>query len=158
MDGNANGENRYVLWLSRVSLLLLVVHTLYVTGWAVVDIAVRIGVWPLGMWDWDAEVFFASLSFWQEAAFFSSTGLALVSIWLHLKRSALVIPVFLVSYFLYRLDSFFLTLNDLFNGVGGVETFAPMLILQLALLLALLLLWGEGYFDRSVFRTGRAKS
>jgi|GEM_PF-2510594 len=152
MDGKSGSGSAYVRWLSRVSLLLLSLHTVYVIGWAVVDIAVRTGMWPVGSWDWDAAAFFASLSFWQEATFFSSTALAMVSIWLHLKRSALIIPVFLVSYFLYRLDSFFLTLNDLFNGVGGFETFAPMLVLQLALLLALMLLWGEGYFDRSALR------
>ncbi|WP_323760772.1 hypothetical protein [Maricaulis sp.] len=152
MDRNDLGRSPYVRWLSRFSLLLLGLHTIYVTGWAVVDIAVRVGVWPTGLWGWDGEAFFASLAVWQEVAFFSSTVLAQFSIWLHFKRSALIIPVFLVSYFLYRLDSFFLTLNDLFNGVGGFETFAPMLILQLALLLALMLLWGEGYFDRPAFR------
>ncbi|MFT6542236.1 MAG: hypothetical protein ACJAU5_001318 [Maricaulis maris] len=152
MDSKAKTITPYIRWLSRFSLLLLSLHTIYVIGWAVVDIAVRAGLWPSGLWNWDADAFFASLSVWQEVAFFSSTALAMVSFWLHLKRSALIIPVFLVSYFLYRLDSFFLTLNDLFNGIGGFETFTPMLVLQLALLLALMLLWGEGYFDRSTFR------
>ncbi|MFY0639126.1 hypothetical protein [Maricaulis maris] len=155
MTPNVQGQTPYVRWLARISILLLLAQAAYVTGWAIVDIMVRLELWPRSTEGWDAYSFFASLSFWQEAAFFSSTLLALVSVWLHWRRSFWVLPVYFLSYLLYRLDSFLLTLNSLFNGIAGVETFAPMLILQLALLLALILLWGEGYFDQDRLRFWR---
>lgn len=130
---------------------LLVAMSVYSTGWALIELLVMMRVWPEGLWNWDAYGFFASLNWQQQVAFYSSLALSWISVGLMYRRSALAVPVFLISFILYRIDSLILSTNVLFNGIAGFPTFGPILIIQLLLTTLIINLWAEGVLDRDQF-------
>ncbi|WP_203291110.1 hypothetical protein [Maricaulis parjimensis] len=140
-------QSQYLRWIYRLAFVLLFLTVGYSLGWVLIDLAVRLGLAPSVLWGWDAGSLFRSIGFWQELAFFSSTGLWILCLWLLTRRSALILPVFLAGFVLYRIDSLLLTLNEFFLGVGGV-TFSPIIALHLLLILALIQLNAEGVFRR----------
>lgn len=137
--------------LFGVAMGLLIVMSFYSTGWAVIELLVVLQVWPQGLWNWDAYGFFASLNWEQEVAFYSSLVLSWVSVWLMIRRSAMTVPAFLLSFILYRVDSLILSTNVLFNGIAGFPTFGPILVLQLFLTTLIINLWADDVLDRDQF-------
>lgn len=137
--------------LFGVAMGLLIIMSVYSTGWAVIELLVVLQVWPQDMWNWDAYGFFASLNWEQEVAFYSSLVLSWASVWLMLRRSAMTVPAFLLSFILYRVDSLILSTNVLFNGIAGFPTFGPILVLQLLLITLIINLWAEDVLDRDQF-------
>lgn len=137
--------------LFALTLILLLVMSLYSTGWAVIQLLVVLELWPQGLWNWDAYGFFASLTLGQDLAFYTSLCLSWLTIWLLLRRSAMAVPSFLVSFIFYRIDSLILSTNVLFTGIAGFPTFGPILVCQLLITTLIINLWADDVLYRDQF-------
>ena len=100
-------------------IFLLALQALYGLYWAWHDISARLGLWQ------DEEIareFLSSLTFTQELFFFSHVALNVVALILLIRRSRMVLPVFVVSFLFDRIDWVMMThhtlFNDLFDGNG----------------------------------------
>lgn len=112
--------NRFFYWLC---IILVSFEILYGIYWAVPNIGIRLGLWPAA-WNTGLAALIETLSFWQEAGFFSHivlNGIALLAL---LNRSVACIPAFVVAFILDRIDWIILGLNPASHGVvdpGWVE-------------------------------------
>jgi hypothetical protein len=138
----------YLKWVYRLTLWVLAGLGAYSAGWAIVDVGVRTGFLPPVILGWAAADLFHSLSIWQEAAFFSSTGLFLASVWLCRRRHVWTFAVFLGAATLYQVDAVLILLNQFFNHLPIANAFGPILALQAFVFLALMQLYGQNVFGR----------
>jgi len=102
-------------------LLVLTYETVWGLGWAILDIAVRMGVWPEGLFGFEAESFIASVTFWQEVAFFSGVIANVVSLVLFLRLSRWTLPVFGFAVVMDKIDWFMLADNFSYDTLMGSQ-------------------------------------
>ena len=108
--------NRFFYWLC---IMLVILEILYGIYWAVPNIGIRLGLWPAD-WNTGLAALIETLSFWQEAAFFSHIVLNGIALQALLNRSVACIPAFGVAFILDRMDWIILGLNP--NSLNLAES------------------------------------
>lgn len=145
-------------------VLFVAVATFYGFFWAIPNIAVRLGVWPRDIYPSLYEII-PTLSFGQEAVFFSHVVLNAVALYMLLRHWRLCIPVFIISFILSRIDWILLGMNPLsyirnqsvddiisfianFGGIGLMGLLQLLAIILMALMLQTgqLTVGREGYW------------
>lgn len=108
--------NRFFYWLC---IMLVILEILYGIYWAVPNIGIRLGLWPAD-WNTGLAALIETLSFWQEAAFFSHIVLNGIALQALFNRSVACIPAFGVAFILDRIDWIILGLNP--NSLNLAES------------------------------------
>ena len=117
-----------------LAVTLMVIQVAYGVYWAGHDLSARLGLWPNEQL---AEEFLNSLTFSQEAFFFSHVILNFVVLGLLLRRSRYTLPLFILSFILDRIEWVLMTDNTLFNQVfdGTILTISSFTLQALIIVL-----------------------
>lgn len=136
-------------WILAITTFAIGCEFAWGVIWSVPNIALRLGLWPFEF-DMGYRSLLPTLSFGQEALFFSGVALAGTALILLLKRSAIALPVFLIALLLDRADWIVMTLNPLEGSAFGGKIYRDMLFLSLQLvgLTGLILLLARRRLDR----------
>jgi hypothetical protein len=96
-------------WMYRAAIVLVLIETFYGLFWFLLGVVVRLDLMPNSTWI-EANDFIASVGLWQEIAFHLHVFLNLVCVYLIIMRRSLVTPVYIVSFFIGKID--FILLAD----------------------------------------------
>ena len=84
-------------WFYWIAVGLVAVTALSDLWWISVDLGSRLGLIHAGVGDFDAEAFTASLTIWNDLAFYTHTITGIGALWMLLDRSRHVFLVYVVS-------------------------------------------------------------
>lgn len=99
-----------------VTLVLVSLTALSDLWWVSIDFGSRIGLIQGGVGSFDAESFTASLSIWNDLAFYSHVITAIIAVWMLLARHPWLIPVYIFSITTSMIDLALLAQNPLFEA------------------------------------------
>lgn len=106
-----------------VTLALVVLTALSDLWWITIDLGSRFGLIHGGVGDFDAESFTASLTIWNDLAFYSHTLTGMLAVWMLLARHPWLLPVYAFSIIASIADLLLLSQNPLFEaGVTSLIT------------------------------------
>lgn len=84
-------------WIYWIAVGLVAITALSDLWWISVDLGSRLGLIPGGIGGLDADAFTASLTIWNDIAFYTHTITGIAALWMLLDRSRLIFPVYIVS-------------------------------------------------------------
>lgn len=106
--------NRLDTLLYWLCIVLVAAETLYGLFWGELNIGIRMGWWTLD-YPPGLHTLIPTLSFWQEAAFFTHIVLNGLALALLIKRSTLCLPAFILAFILDRMDWIVMGFNPVAN-------------------------------------------
>ena len=99
-----------------VTLVLVCLTAVSDLWWITIDLGSRFGLIQGGVGDFDAESFTASLTIWNDLAFYTHTLTAIIAVWMLLARHPWLLPVYAVSILASVIDLIMLSQNPLFEA------------------------------------------
>ncbi len=123
-----------------LSLIITVGGLLYSLEWMVVDIGVRLGVWPREG-EFDAYAFTETLSIWNDIGFYTAIIMGLAALILLIRRRALALPAYVLALLGGLTDWVALTGNPFFDGGLDALFLFPAQLIN-AIIMVFLVHWG----------------